>query len=100
MGDKLVTIQNLEIIKFDTENNLLFIKGSIPGSKNSSVLIQKNSKKINKMTVLEKYKKMEKDSPKSNIKTKDKSKAPEKKIIEKKDPASEKSAVKKEDKKK
>ena len=33
-------------------------------------------------------------------KTKDKSKAPEKKIIEKKDPASEKSAVKKEDKKK
>ncbi len=52
------------------------------------------------MTVLEKYKKMEKDSPKSNIKTKDKSKAPEKKIIEKKDPASEKSAVKKEDKKK
>ena len=48
MGDKFRTIQNLEIIKSDTENNLIYIKGSIPGSKNSLVLIKKNSKKINK----------------------------------------------------
>ena len=48
MGDKYRTIQNLEIIKSDIENNLIYIKGSIPGSKNSIVLIQKNSKNINK----------------------------------------------------
>jgi len=48
MGDKFRTIQNLEIIKSDLENNLIFIKGSVPGSKNSLVLIQKNSKKVNK----------------------------------------------------
>ena len=41
MGDKIRTIQNLEIIKSDIENNLIFIKGSVPGSKNSFVLIQK-----------------------------------------------------------
>ena len=33
MGDKLRTIQNIEIIKSDEENNLLYLKGSIPGSK-------------------------------------------------------------------
>ena len=46
MGDKFRTIQNLEIIKSDMENNLIFIKGSVPGSKNSIVLIQKNAKHI------------------------------------------------------
>ena len=54
MGDKMRTIQNLEIIKSEQESNLLFIKGSIPGSKNSYVLIQKPSKKINRKTTLEK----------------------------------------------
>ena len=43
MGDKMRTIQNLEIIKSDPENNLIFVKGSVPGSKNSLVLIQKTS---------------------------------------------------------
>ena len=46
MGDKFRTIQNLEIIKSDLENNLIYVKGSIPGSKNSMVLIQKNKKKL------------------------------------------------------
>jgi len=41
MGDKLRTIQNIEIIKSDEENNLLYLKGSIPGSKNSEVLVKK-----------------------------------------------------------
>jgi large subunit ribosomal protein L3 len=54
MGDKMRTIQNLEIIKSEQENSLIFIKGSIPGSKNSYVLIQKPSKKISKKTTLEK----------------------------------------------
>ena len=54
MGNKFRTIQNLEVIKSDLENNLIFVKGSVPGSKNSLVLIQKNVKKINRTTILEK----------------------------------------------
>jgi len=54
MGDKLRTIQNLEIIKSDKENNLLYIKGSIPGSKNSEVLVHKSIKNIKKLTITEK----------------------------------------------
>ena len=79
MGDKYRTIQNLEIIKSDLENNLIYLKGSIPGSKNSLVLIQKNSKNINKMTTIEKISKLKVSTEKSNIKTKDKSKAENKK---------------------
>ena len=74
MGDKLRTIQNLEIIKSDVDNNLMFVKGSIPGSKNSLVLIHKNAKKINKMTTLEKISKFQADIKKSPVKTKEKSK--------------------------
>ena len=33
MGDKLRTIQNIEIIKTDIDNDLIYLKGSIPGSK-------------------------------------------------------------------
>ena len=55
MGDKFRTMQNLEVIKSDLENNLIFIKGSIPGSKNSIVLIKKNVKKIDKKTIVDKF---------------------------------------------
>ena len=51
MGDKIRTIQNIEIIKRDESNNLLFLKGSIPGSKNTEVIIKKAIKKINKLTI-------------------------------------------------
>ncbi len=54
MGDKLRTIQNLEIIKSDLDNNLLYLKGSIPGSKNSEVLVKKSVKNIQRLTILEK----------------------------------------------
>jgi len=54
MGDKFRTIQNLEIIKKDVNNQLLYIKGSIPGSKNSVVTVSKSKKNINKLTILEK----------------------------------------------
>jgi len=64
MGDKFRTIQNLEIVKSDLENNLIFLKGSVPGSKNSMVLIQKNVKKIKKVTTLEKIGKFQKESAK------------------------------------
>tara|TARA_B100000029_G_C17343199_1_gene876079 strand:+ start:71 stop:841 length:771 start_codon:yes stop_codon:yes gene_type:complete len=54
MGDKERTVQNLEIIRSDLENNLLFVKGAVPGSKNTIVLIQKTAKKINRTTTIEK----------------------------------------------
>jgi large subunit ribosomal protein L3 len=72
MGDKYRTIQNLEIIRSDIENNLIFVKGSVPGSKNTIVLIQKNSKKINRTTTLEKSRKIMAESSKITIKTKEK----------------------------
>ncbi len=60
MGDKLRTIQNIEIIKSDTENELLYLKGSIPGPKNTQVLVKKSVKNIKKMTMMEKIEQMEK----------------------------------------
>ena len=69
MGDKVRTIQNIEIIKTDTNNNLIYLKGSIPGSKNSEVLIKKAIKNIRKLTMSEKIEIFEK-----NKKTPDKKK--------------------------
>ena len=54
MGDKIRTMQNIEIIKTDLDNALLYLKGSIPGSKNSEVLVKKSVKNINKLSILEK----------------------------------------------
>ena len=55
MGDKLRTMLNLEIIKSDMDNNLIYLRGSIPGSKNTTVYIRESIKNISKKTVLEKY---------------------------------------------
>ena len=55
MGDKIRTILNLEIIKSDLDNNLLYIKGSIPGGKNSTVFLRESVKNITRKTTLEKY---------------------------------------------
>lgn len=41
MGGKRATIRNLEVVKIDPERNLLFLKGSVPGARNSYVLIRK-----------------------------------------------------------
>ena len=45
MGDKKATKQNLKLIDIDEKNNLLVIKGSIPGKKNSIVYIKDSVKK-------------------------------------------------------
>ena len=55
MGDKFRTMLNLEIIKSDLENNLIYIKGSIPGSRNSEVLLRESVKNITRKTIKEKY---------------------------------------------
>ena len=93
MGDKFRTIQNLEIIKSDLDNNLIFIKGSVPGSKNSLIFIQKNKKKINKKTTSEKNKSQLLESTKTEITTKGKNKNEPKK--ESAAPKLEKKEVKK-----
>ena len=45
MGNKKVTKQNLKIISIDESNNLLVIKGSVPGKKNSIILLKDSVKK-------------------------------------------------------
>tara|TARA_B100000212_G_C27223190_1_gene468222 strand:- start:139 stop:813 length:675 start_codon:yes stop_codon:yes gene_type:complete len=60
MGDKIRTIQNIEIIKSDIDNNLLYLKGSIPGSKNTQVMVKEAVKNISKLTLAEKIDKQEK----------------------------------------
>ncbi len=70
MGDKIRTIQNIEVIKTDKENNLLYLKGSIPGSKNTEVLIRKSVKNINRMTINEKIEQIEKQKKSADKKKK------------------------------
>ncbi|GIX06224.1 MAG: hypothetical protein KatS3mg115_0627 [Candidatus Poribacteria bacterium] len=41
MGVERVTVQNLRVIKADGENNLLVVKGAVPGPKNGLVVIRK-----------------------------------------------------------
>ena len=60
MGSKMRTKQNIEIIKTDLENDIMYLKGSIPGSKNTEVLVKQSVKNIRKPTMLEKIEKMEK----------------------------------------
>ena len=55
MGDKFRTMLNLEIIKSDVANNLLYVKGSIPGGKNSTVYLRESVKNVKRKTTLEKY---------------------------------------------
>jgi large subunit ribosomal protein L3 len=55
MGDKLRTMLNLEIIKSDPENSLLYLRGSIPGSRNTTVFLRESIKNITKKTIIEKY---------------------------------------------
>ena len=45
MGTLTVTIQNLEVVMVDTENNVILVKGNVPGAKNSLVVIQTAVKK-------------------------------------------------------
>ena len=55
MGDKLRTMLNLEVINTDLENNLLYLKGSIPGSKNSTVFLRESVKNVTRKTIKEKH---------------------------------------------
>ena len=43
-GGLRVTVQNLEVAKIDVENNLILVKGSVPGAKNSLVVVRQSVK--------------------------------------------------------
>ena len=58
MGGLTVTIQNLEIVSVDAENNLILVKGNVPGTKKSLVVIRtsvKNPNKVNEIEELNTY---------------------------------------------
>ena len=50
MGGKQKTIQNLEFVKYDAENNVILVKGNVPGAKNSFVVV-KNAVKSNNAAI-------------------------------------------------
>ena len=55
MGHVLTTVQNLEVVKIDLENNIILIKGNVPGPKKSMVVIKtavKNPDKVNEVEEL------------------------------------------------
>ena len=80
MGSKYRTTLNLEVIKSDVENDLIYIKGSIPGSKNSLVFLRKSIKKFNRKTSAEKYAHLAKTTKKEdNSKKTETKQMPEKK---------------------
>lgn len=45
MGARLVTVQNLKVVQVDKENNLLLVKGAVPGSENNILMIRMSKKK-------------------------------------------------------
>lgn len=45
LGSEQVTVQNLDIVKIDVENNLIAVRGAIPGPKNGLVFIKSTTKK-------------------------------------------------------
>ena len=56
MGSETVTIQNLEIIEVNKDENYILVSGNIPGAKNSLVLIKtavKNNRKKNEKDIIE-----------------------------------------------
>jgi len=68
MGGDTVTTQNIEVVKIDTENNLLILEGSVPGPNNSLLIIQKAKKrakaKIPQIVIVkEKKEKTKKEAP-------------------------------------
>jgi len=53
MGNVATTIQNLEVVSIDLENNVILIKGNVPGPKKSLVMIKTSVKKGEKVREME-----------------------------------------------
>lgn len=43
MGNERVTVKNLTVVGIDSDNNLLLVKGAVPGAKNSLVTVYKKN---------------------------------------------------------
>ena len=72
MGDKFRTTQGLEIVETDIANNLLYLRGSIPGSKNTYVEIMEAVKVKNKTTAVERLQTYYEDIETAKLDKKDK----------------------------
>ncbi|PZC46072.1 MAG: large subunit ribosomal protein L3 [Chloroflexi bacterium] len=46
MGNARTTVQNLEVVQADLERNLLFVKGPVPGARNTLVMIRRSNKSL------------------------------------------------------
>ena len=44
MGAVRITVQNLEVVRVDAEQNLILVKGAVPGPKKSLVMIKESTK--------------------------------------------------------
>jgi large subunit ribosomal protein L3 len=53
MGNETTTIQNLEVVSVDVENNIILVKGNVPGPKKSLVMIKTSVKKGEKVNETE-----------------------------------------------
>jgi len=89
MGAKFRTILNLEVVRSDLENSLIYIKGSIPGSKNSLIFLRKSKKSFSRKTSVEKYAQASKETAKAATKKVAPKKADEKKVAPKEQPKKE-----------
>ena len=78
MGSKFRTLLNLEIIKSDIENGLIYIKGSIPGSKNTTVFLRKSKKIVNRKTSKDKFTQVSEASKTAGKKDSQKKETPKK----------------------
>jgi hypothetical protein len=86
MGNRRITVQNLEVVNVDAQNNMLLVKGSVPGHDNSYLVVRKSIKGKKKPQVVEKPKAPPKSPPKAPSKAPPKAKkeAPAKPAAKKK----------------
>lgn len=68
MGFKTTTIQNLEVVKVDIENNVILVKGNIPGPKKSLVIIKSANKNLGKIKEVEELNAYEKKEQQEGVK--------------------------------
>ena len=47
MGNKQITVQNLEVVRVDVENNVILVKGAVPGPKKALIVLKETVKKAN-----------------------------------------------------
>ena len=90
MGAKFRTTLGLEIVEADLENSLLYLKGAVPGSKNTYVEIQEAVKSKNKLTInerIEKYKTSLAEMKSTKKEKKKKDSKEEKPAVDKNEPA-------------